>query len=293
MNLLTSDLIKKKTEMADFLVYVYKSHSGRNSGLVANVLASNDYHDFMQRSKYEDILLGETNRIMQDLGHDVDKLHGQLSLLNKRHNNLLSEKGNLLKDKADVENEVKDSRVKLVSIQDKKAEYEKELKRLENASFALMNLIESYEKRRSSDRIVSTGTGFGKERGKLKWPVTGEVVSRFGRQKHPEFDAYIFKKGIEIIAKNEKNVKAVYDGVVAYADWLKGYGLLTIIDHGNSYYSIYGHASKILVSKGSKVKEGQVIAVAGSGNASEQEGIYFEIRQNGQPVDPFPWLSIK
>ncbi|MDD5434261.1 MAG: permease-like cell division protein FtsX [Nitrospira sp.] len=291
MNLLTSDLVKKKREMSEFLVYVYKSHTGRNSGLVANVLASDDYHDFMQRSRYEDILLEETNRIMKDLGNEVDKIQGQYSLLNKRHNVLLSEKGKLLKDKEEVENEVKDSRIKLVGIQDRKSDYEKEIKRLETASSALKDLIDSYEKRRVSDRIISPGTGFGKEKGRLNWPLTGEVVSRFGRQKHPEFNAYIFKKGIEIISKNEKNVKAVYGGIVAYADWLKGYGLLTIIDHGNSYYSIYGHASKLLVSKGSKVKEGQVIAITGNGNTSEKDGIYFEIRQNGQPVDPFPWLS--
>ncbi|MBI5192241.1 MAG: peptidoglycan DD-metalloendopeptidase family protein [Nitrospirae bacterium] len=292
MSSLTSDLVKKKREMADFLIYVYKSHSVRNTGLAANIVASNDYHDFMLRSKYEDKLIGETNRIMQGLGDEVDKLHGQLSLLNRRHNTLVSEKGKLQKDKQVIEGEVKESRVKLVSIQDRKAEYEKDLQRLESASAALKGLIESYERKRSSEKVVSPGTGIGKEKGRLTWPLAGDVMSRFGKQKHPEFDAYVFKKGIEIIAGNEKNVKAVYNGIVAYADWLKGYGLMTIIDHGNSFYSIYGHASKLFVSKGSKVKEGQVIAVAGSGNSSEKDGIYFELRQNGQAVDPLPWLSI-
>lgn len=293
MGSLTYDLVKKKREMADFLVYVYKSHAGRNTGLAANILASNDYHDFMLRAKYEDILIGETNRIMQGLGDEVDKLHGQLSLLNRKHNTLVSEKSKLQKDKQEIETEVKASRVKLVTIQDRKAEYEKDLKRLESSSAALKGLIESYEKKRSSERVVSSGTGFGKEKGRLTWPIAGDVMSRFGKQKHPEFDAYIFKKGIEIAAVNGKNVKAVYNGIVAYADWLQGYGLMTIIDHGNSYYSIYGHASKLFVAKGSKVKEGQVIAVAGSGNSSDKDGIYFEIRQNGQAIDPLPWLGLR
>ena len=214
------------------------------------------------------------------------------SLLNRKHNTLVSEKSKLQKDKQEIETEVKASRVKLVTIQDRKAEYEKDLKRLESSSAALKGLIESYEKKRSSEKVVSSGTGFGKEKGRLTWPVAGDVMSRFGKQKHPEFDAYIFKKGIEIAAVNGKNVKAVYNGIVAYADWLQGYGLMTIIDHGNSYYSIYGHASKLFVAKGSKVKEGQVIAVAGSGNSSDKDGIYFEIRQNGQAIDPLPWLSI-
>lgn len=293
MNDMTANLLKKKREMEEFLVYVYKSHTARTSGVIMNVLASEDYHDFVQRSKYEDILLGETNSIMKDLGDDIDKLNGQLSLMNKRHNTLIADKGKLLTDKKEIESEVQKSRVRLGAIQDKKEEYNKEIKRLERASYALKNLIESYEEKRSSNKVVSHSTGFGKEKGKLIWPLTGDVISRFGRQKHPEFDAYIFKKGIEISAKNESNFKAVYDGVVAYADWLQGYGLLTIIDHGNSYYSIYGHASKLFVSKGANVKEGQVIGVAGNSNTSDKEGIYFEIRQNGQPVDPFPWLNIK
>lgn len=290
MNALTASLLKKKREMGEFLTYVYKRHAARNSGVILNVLASENYHDFIQRSKYEDILLGETNSIMKVLGYEVDKLNGQLSLMSKRHNTLMADKGKLLTDKKEIEEEVKESRVKLGTIQDKKAEYAKELKRLESASYALKNLIESYEQKRSSNKLVTPSTGFGKEKGKLIWPLAGDVISRFGRQKHPEFDAYIFKKGIEIIAKNERNVKAVYNGIVAYADWLKGYGLMTIIDHGNSYYSIYGHASKLYVSKGTNVKEGQVIGVSGNSNASNEEGIYFEIRHNGQPVDPLPWI---
>ena len=78
---------------------------------------------------------------------------------------------------------------------------------------------------------------------------------------------------------------------MAYADWLQGYGLMLILDHGNSYYSIYGHASKIVVSKGAKIKRGQVIAVAGKGNVTGRDGIYFELRHHGEAVDPLAWLG--
>lgn len=288
---LTSDISGKKREMVDFLRNLYKSHTLRHSGVTEILLASTDYHDFIMKSKYEGLLISEANRIMKDLREEVDTLEAQLLFMNRRYYTLLAEKEKLYKDKATLEKEVRANRIRLAGIRDKKAEYEAELKRLAGASAALKNLIESYEKKRSQQ--ASVNTGFGKEKGRLMWPLSGDIVSKFGRQKHPEFDAYVFKKGIEIVSDREREVKAVFDGVVAYAEWLNGHGLIAIIDHGNSYYSVYAHASKLLVSKGGKVKKGQVIAVAGngSGNLSDREGIYFEIRHNGQPVDPLAWLK--
>ena len=286
-----SDITAKKQRMKDFLRVVYTSHVSRNRGLGGVLLASADYHDFMMRSEYEDRLVGEVNREMKGLGQEVDQLEDSLLRLNRRHHALLTEKDQLLKDKARVERDVKVGRVRLASIQEKKAEYEQELKRLAGASAALKNLIASYESKRSEAALLNTG--FEKAKGRLAWPLAGNVVSKFGRQKHPEFDAYVYKKGIEIASGRSSDVKAVYNGVVVYADWLKGYGLMVIIDHGQSYYSVYAHASRLLVSKGDKVKRGQEIAVAGNDNdtLSDREGIYFEIRYNGQPVDPLAWLS--
>jgi len=288
---LASKIDEKKKEMADFLRYMYKSHTLRNSGMTELILASTDYHDFIMRSKYEGLLIDEANRIMKNLGEEVNTLETRLLFMNRRHYTLLAEKEKLTRDKAMLEKEVRADRIRLAGIQNRKAEYEAELRRLASASAALKNLIESYERQRREH--ASVDTGFGREKGRLIWPLSGDVVSRFGRQKHPEFDDYVFKKGIEIVSDREREVKAVFDGVVAYAEWLNGYGLIVIIDHGNSYYSIYAHASRLLVSKGTKVKRGQVIALSGngSGNLSDKEGIYFEIRHNGQPIDPLAWLK--
>ena len=291
IDLISSDIDAKKKKMEDFLRYVYRSHISLNRGVAGIFLSSTDYHDFILRSKYEDILIGEANRTIRHLGTEVEALDSQVSLLNSRHQALLAEKGTLLKDKETIEKDVRANRVRLVSIQEKKTEYEKELKRLADTSAALKSLITSYEKKRSL--LLSVNTGFEKEKGRLMWPLKGDVVSKFGRQKHPEFDAYIYKKGIEIASNSERDVKAVYNGVVAYADSLRGYGLIVIIDHGKSYYSVYAHASRLLVFKGNRVKEGDVIAISGNDNSSlsDREGIYFELRYNGQPVDPLAWLS--
>ncbi len=287
---LSSDLAAKKMELTGFIREIYKSYIGRSRGSAEILLSSKDYNDYKIRLKYQDILIGEADRIMHNLGDDIGELNSQLLSLNRRHQTLLVAKGNIAGDKVTIERDIRQNRQQLAGIQRKKADYEEEIKRLTNASAALKKLIASYEKDRSS-KVSSAGTGLGKAKGQLSWPLDGDVVSSFGRQKHQEFDAYVFKKGIEIASKGTKDIKAAYDGIVAYADWLQGYGLMLIIDHGNSYYSIYGHASKITVSKGGKVKKGQVIAVAGKGNNTGRDGIYFELRHEGEAVDPLAWLG--
>ena len=286
---LTSDLDAKKMELAGFIKEIYKSNMLRYSGSAEILLSSTDYNDYKVRLKYQDTLIGEADRMMGNLSDDIRELNNKLFSLNKGQQNLLAVKGNIADDKVNIERDIRQERRQLASIQRKKAEYEEEIKRLTSASAALKKLLASFEKERSKD-LPAGGTGFGKNKGQLAWPLEGDVVSSFGRQKHPEFDAYVFRKGIEIAAKGSRDIKAAFEGVVAYADWLQGYGLTLIIDHGNSYYSIYGHASQIKVSRGGKVRKGQVVAVAGKGNSAEREGIYFELRHQGEVVDPIAWL---
>ena len=287
---LSSDLAVKKMELTGFIKEIYKSYMGRHKGSAEILLSSTDYNDYKMRLKYQEGFIGEADRMVSNLSQDIRGLNSQLLYLNKGHKSLLVEKGNIAEDKVSIERDIRQNRHQLAGIQRKKAEYDEEIKRLTSASAAMKKLIASYEKDRSS-KLSSAGSGFGNDKGELTWPLDGDVVSAFGRQKHPEFDAYIFKKGIEIATKGSKDIKAAYNGVVAYADWLQGYGLMLILDHGNSYYSIYGHASKIVVSKGAKIKRGQVIAVAGKGNVTGRDGIYFELRHHGEAVDPLAWLG--
>lgn len=291
IELLIDKIDDRKVEIGKLVSQIYRSRVWKPKGLATVILVSRDYHDLLARSRYEELLITEANRIIKKLNKEIDGLEGTLFTLNRRYNTLLSEKDKLEREKSRIEKEIRRNRLRLASIEEKKAEYEKELKRLAGASASLKNLLKTYEKKRKE--LVSRGTGFKGERGRLIWPLKGKVISRFGRQKHPEFDAYVFKKGIEIASKGDRNVKVVYDGVVAYADWLQGYGLIVIVDHGNSFYSIYAHASRLNVSKGDKVKKGQAIAVAGAREDSSLMEIYFEIRHNGEPVNPLTWLARK
>lgn len=134
---------------------------------------------------------------------------------------------------------------------------------------------------------VDTNSAFGQIRGKLAWPVTGHLVARFGdtRAGGLKWD------GVLVATERGSPVRAVYPGRVIYADWLPGLGLLTIVDHGDGYMSLYGHNERLYKAVGEKVSAGDEIASAGDTGGSSRPELYFEIRKGGKPVDPRPWFK--
>ncbi|UCC38862.1 MAG: peptidoglycan DD-metalloendopeptidase family protein [Candidatus Aminicenantes bacterium] len=129
------------------------------------------------------------------------------------------------------------------------------------------------------------------KKGKLPWPVEGKLITRFGIQRHPRFKTITMNNGIEISpGKKGIIVKSVHPGKVVYSDYFKGYGNLIIIDHGMTYYSLYGHCSDFLAKKGEFVKAQHPIAFVGDFGSLEGVSLYFEIRFKTKPLDPLQWL---
>ncbi len=129
---------------------------------------------------------------------------------------------------------------------------------------------------------------FGALRGKLRYPVAGTLASRFGS---PHGEGGVSARGVFIRAGEGAEVHAVAAGTVVFADWLRGFGNLLIIDHGEDFLSIYGNNESLLASVGSRVKSGETIATAGNSGGNAKSGLYFELRHRGQPFDPAPWLG--
>ena len=126
-------------------------------------------------------------------------------------------------------------------------------------------------------------------RGQLRLPVKGDLVARFGA-KRGDGPAW---KGIFIKTEEGAEVKAVAGGRVVFAEWLRGFGNLIIVDHGNQYMTIYGNNQAVLKHAGDVVKTGEVIANAGNSGGNEQSGLYFEMRHQGRAFDPLGWVSLK
>lgn len=124
-------------------------------------------------------------------------------------------------------------------------------------------------------------------RGRLKLPVLGELVNRYGSNR----DAGSTWKGLFIRAVSGETVRAVGDGRVVYADWLRGFGNLMILDHGKGYMSLYAYNEGLLRQVGEKVRGGDAVAQVGASGGSEESGLYFELRRDGKPFDPLRWVA--
>ncbi len=129
---------------------------------------------------------------------------------------------------------------------------------------------------------------FASLRKRLPWPVQGKVLSSFGDS---YADGKLRRNGLLISTKTDAEITAIHYGRVVFANWLRGFGLLTIIDHGNGYMTLYGHSSSLFTSPGDWVAAGEAIALAGQTGGTNSTELYFEIRHNGKPVNPRQWLA--
>lgn len=147
------------------------------------------------------------------------------------------------------------------------------------------NLNQALQKLSALIQAEISLTGLSKLKNKLSWPVKGRITNRFGTRKQ----GYLKWKGVMMSAPLGRQVHTIHNGTVLFSDWLKGYGLLTVIDHGNGYMSLYAHNQTLLKSVGDRVETGEPIALVGQSGGQAQSGLYFEIRHRGKAVNPKRW----
>jgi len=145
----------------------------------------------------------------------------------------------------------------------------------------------TYKPSESERSLMARTGGLGSPRGQAFWPVRGPTLHRYGEQLQGE----LRWKGMVIGASEGTEVKAIADGRVILADWLQGYGLVVVVEHGKGDMSLYGYNQSALVSVGTQVRAGQPIALVGSSGGQGRPSLYFEIRRQGQAVNPQPWLG--
>ena len=139
-----------------------------------------------------------------------------------------------------------------------------------------------------SDYPISSEQPFSEYKGRLTWPVAGTLLHDFGQ---PRVGGNIKWNGVVLAAPRGREVRAVYHGRVAFADWLAGMGLLVIVDHGEGYMTLYGYNETTLKNTGDWVAPGDVIATVGDSGGQQQASLYFEIRRGTKPEDPRRWVT--
>ncbi|MGB4924090.1 MAG: peptidoglycan DD-metalloendopeptidase family protein [Candidatus Nitrotoga sp.] len=132
------------------------------------------------------------------------------------------------------------------------------------------------------------GKPFEQLKGKLTLPVMGEVVNKFGSARP---DSTVLWRGLMLRAANGQPVKSVAAGRVVFADWLRGFGNLLIIDHGKGYMSLYGNNETLYKQVGDVLRGGDTVAAVGNSGGNEDSGVYFELRHRGEPIDPLKWVA--
>lgn len=151
----------------------------------------------------------------------------------------------------------------------------------------LEKLLEEMRRSQPSVPADAGGKPFGQLNGKLPWPVPGKLLASFNSQR----EGALRWEGVILAADSGTPVRAIHPGRVVFADWMRGYGLLIILDHGGGYLTLYGYNESLLREVGEWVASGDVLALAGRSGGNDRSALYFEIRHRGKVVNPARWCD--
>jgi septal ring factor EnvC (AmiA/AmiB activator) len=249
----------------------------------------------MQRRHYLTAALSFDRELLAKLEDETQQQIVLRRELSQKQEELAEQKQVLGNAQQAIRREAQKKQVLLSSLRREKQTRLGALQQMEAAAKRLEKMMEEIARRalakpRELPSAPSPGSGLEAMRGRLEWPVRGQVTAPFGKFKHPEFTAEILRKGIDIETPMGEEIRAVEKGRVVYADRFSGYGRMVIVDHGERYYTIYGHLSEILKKTGETVNRGEVLGRAGDSDSLAGATLYFELRKDGHSLDPVPWL---
>lgn len=279
----TDELPSLRVTYAKRVRALYKM--SRSGGYALAILSADNFASAYRRMRYLGVIADRDQRLIEEYSLALEQLSLREREMSDLRNELLADRKRLKKKRRTLTGRRKEKAKILASVKQEKAVYEATLKELEESEADLWAMIRMTERAlRAKHRVL-----FGRH--SLPWPVKGRILMRFGKQRHPKFGTMVFRRGIEIEAKEGDPVRAVAKGQVAFADWYKGYGRLVIIDHGAGNYTLYGHLSALAVQGGAPVVAGQAIGQAGDTGSLKGAKLYFELRRNGEAEDPLAWLA--
>ena len=166
------------------------------------------------------------------------------------------------------------------------ANKDQQLHKMDRDQKRLQRLLDTVVSAIANLSLSDDGQPFAKRKGKMTYPAKGAIVNRFGA---PRINDRLRWDGLLIKASVGSHVSAIHHGRVVFSDYLRGHGLLMIVDHGDGYMSLYAHNQALLKDNGDWVSSGEVIARVGDSGGQNQAGLYFEIRHQGQPTNPSIW----
>jgi septal ring factor EnvC (AmiA/AmiB activator) len=266
------------------------------------MLNGQDPNETARQLHYLSYVSRERARLIVGLRASFDELSDLTQQVQDQRNRLRGLEKEESKQKKTLEKQKRARKKVLAKASDEITQQRKQISKLKRDEQRLTTLIkrltEEAEKRRKQARLRNealpdqslNNSAFRKLKGRLRLPVIGELTNRFGR---PRKDGGLSWKGLFIAANEGDMVRSIAPGQVIYADWLRGFGNLMIIDHGAGYMSLYGNNEALLKQIGDQLNAGDTIASVGNSGGNPESGLYFELRHNGRPFDPLPWVRLK
>jgi septal ring factor EnvC (AmiA/AmiB activator) len=288
-------LCQKQNELTNRLRAIYKY---RKNGIIDIICSTQNFSDLSRQIYFMTMVAQDDNTLIRQIRQQKEMLDYQKQILQKKHEQFSNIQNDYKKEFVAQKKQERNYRGLLSRVQEEEQLYRQQIAQLNKSSSELTSLIKRLEaqKKAQQARIVKKTPQeiekkYYPEKGTFVWPVTGgRIIKEFGRYKSPKFDTYVENKGVDITAPSGQTVVAVKSGNVVYADWFKGYGMLVMVDHGNGIYSLYAHLANILVRKGQAINGGTPLGTVGETGFATEPCLHFELRVDGQPVNPSGWL---
>jgi len=277
LNEMDTTLKEKKRQFTQRVAEVYKGSSLNNFNLL---FTSSSMSDFFNRLYFFQKIVDYDSQLVSAVKNDLYSAQDKRAQLTAKTAEIKSLAKVITEQKNDIASKAEEKTKLYKSLKQRRQEYEAQVAELEKSSKELEVLI------------LKKGAG-GKVRGSgvLAWPLQGRITSVFGYRRHPLWGGRDFHTGIDIAAKMGTPIKAADAGEIILAGWWDGYGKAIVIDHGHSTTTVYGHMSRLYKKVGDVVAKGQVIGLVGSTGYSTGPHLHFEVRKNGKPTNPRPFLD--
>ncbi|WP_370515663.1 murein hydrolase activator EnvC [Kangiella sp. HZ709] len=276
---------QQKILLANQLRSAYKSGNEEYLKLLLNqedpakVTRMLKYYDYLNKARIENIQALQNN--LKRLNEIELAINSNILDLQSLQQSQEEQRSNLLTLKKEQQS----------ALEQLKTDYSSDnqrLSKLRRNEQELQKLLSQLEETLKNFSPPQSLNGLANFKRKLNWPLKGNLLHRFGTSK---LDSSLKWNGIMINSKEGNEVQAIQQGRVVFADWLRGFGLMTIIDHGKGYLSLYGHNQSLLKNPGDFVEAGEPISTVGQSGGFPQSALYFEIRHNGKPQNPLQWIK--
>lgn len=301
---LSSRISTQQTQLGRLFTRQY--YAG-DTDAMRHLLSGDDPNQLARDAHYLSLLSRAKAGLIRNLGEILDEKKRLAGLARDKNEELAEIEKNQQRERAGLVEQQKKRQVVLARLSDRIKAQRNEVDKLKRDEKRLAKLIEglgrivarpkrapqaqgpALRNERTPDASVS-GDAFAQLKGRLSLPTRGELANRFGT---PRQEGGTTWKGVFIRAANGAEVKAIAPGRIVFADWLRGFGNLAIVDHGDGYLSVYGNNESLFKAVGQPVKAGEAIASVGNSGGNPETGLYFELRHLGQPVDPLKWVSLR